>query len=160
MIRPSILAALALSVTLTAGCEKAADDQNKANAAQNKANAAIDSAGADATAKMKSAQADADRTIADAQASFMKLREDYRHTTTTNLADLDRSVTSLEAKEKTVIGKVKSDLDASLASIHAARAGFATDYASLENASALTWDGAKARLDKEWSDLKTLVDHG
>ena len=84
MIRSSILASAALSlVVLTTGCDKAADDQAKATQAQAEADAKIAALSAEASAKVKAVQADADKKIAEAQASFMQLREDYRHATTT-----------------------------------------------------------------------------
>ena len=35
---------------------------------------------------------------------------------------------------------------------------FGVDFRALETATAVTWDGAKASLDKQWSALKALVD--
>jgi primosomal protein N' len=55
-------------------CNKASDDQQKANAAQSEANN-----------KIENAQSEANQKIGEAQASFAKRREDYRHQTTLNL---------------------------------------------------------------------------
>jgi membrane protein involved in colicin uptake len=157
-IRPSFIAAAVVSLTLLAACDKAADEQANANSAQSTANAKIDAAKAEAEAKMKAAQADADKKIAEAQANFMKLREDYRHTKTTDLADLDKKIADLDAKAKTATGKAKADLEANLKLIHASRERWGTSFKSIETASALTWDASKASLDKDWADLKALVD--
>jgi hypothetical protein len=32
------------------------------------------------------------------------------------------------------------------------------DYKTIEVASAATWDATKARLEKEWTDLKNMVE--
>jgi cell division septum initiation protein DivIVA len=159
MIRSSILTAAAISAMLAAGCETAADDQAKVNAAQAEAEAKMEATQAEAEAKMKSAQADADEKIAEAQASFMRMREEYRHSMTESLADLDKSVTDIEAKANVATGQAKTDLEASLRSIRAARARFEADYAALETATAANWDAIKAHLDEEWSELTGLVDH-
>jgi vacuolar-type H+-ATPase subunit E/Vma4 len=158
-MRPSsILATLVLSAVLSAGCDKAIDDQMKANNSQNEANEKIAAAGKEAERKGLSAQAEADKRIAQAYASFMKLREDYRHQTANSLVDLDHKVDLLEANARGVPSKIKPDIDANLRRIHAMRTEFDSDYSRLESASATTWDDAKARLDKELADLKSLVD--
>jgi hypothetical protein len=117
-------------------CDKAADDEHKANVAQT----------------------EADQKIAAAHASFLKLREDYRHTTTGNLVDLDRDVESLAAKAKQASGQPRADLDARLLQIQQSRSAFMRDYASLDTAAGATWDDTRLRLDKEWVALKALVD--
>ncbi|HXN31066.1 MAG TPA: hypothetical protein VN894_04360 [Polyangiaceae bacterium] len=157
MIRSSIPAA-ALIVTLALACNNASDEQKKMNAARTEADDKIGTAVKEADQKVQNAQQDEDKKVAEAQAGFMKLREDYRHTTTMNLVELDRTVSDLEAKAKQSKGKVRTDLDANLKEIHADRGAFATDYKSLETATASTWDEAKVRLDKEWTHLKALVD--
>ena len=158
MIRSSILASAALTLVLAAGCDKAADDQKKADNATAVANDKITSATVEANNKIASAQAEANRKIAEAQSGFMKLREDYRHDTMTTLANLDEKIAKLDAKELTATGQSKIDLDTRLPQIHAQRASFAADYKTLDSASATTWDDTKARLDKEMTDLKTLID--
>ncbi len=160
MIRSSIIVCGigSLVLALASGCDKAADEQKKAVDAQNTANDKIVQANQEADQKANQAQADADKKIAEAQASFLKMREDYRHTTTENLVDLDKKIADLEAKEKTATGKKKADLDAQLTPIRAQRESFANDWRTIETASADTWDSTKQRLDKEWVDLKTMVD--
>src|SRR5450432_124288 len=147
-----------LVLALSSGCDKAADEQQKAVNAQTQANDKIVQANQEADRKAVGAQADADQKIAEAQASFLKMREDYRHDTTTKLVDLDHRIADLEAKSKTSTGKKKADLDAQLAQIRTQRGAFADDWKSIETASATTWDGTKSRLDKEWVDLKSAVD--
>jgi uncharacterized protein (DUF3084 family) len=160
MTRFSMLAAAVLSVLLTAACDKdkAMEEQNKANTAQNVATDKAAEANKEADQKIRNAQAEADKKIAEAQADFLKMREDYRHKTTTDLVDLNKKVEELDAKAKTANGKSKADLEAALKQIRSSRDAFAADYKSIETASATTWDATKVRLDKEWTDLKALVD--
>jgi regulator of protease activity HflC (stomatin/prohibitin superfamily) len=159
MLRSSkVLIATVLSLTLSAACDNASNDNKKANSAQAEADDKTAAATKEADEKVQSAQAAADDKIASARADFMKLREDYRHTTTTNLVDLDHKVTDLETRASEANGKKKVGLDANLKQIHARRETFGEDYRALENASASTWDDTKLRLDKEWTDLKALVD--
>lgn len=157
MMRISILGCVLVSSLAAMACNNAADDQAKAEKAQATATDKITSATVEANAKVASAQAEADRKIAEAQASFSKLREDYRHSFTTDLADLDQKIADLSAKATVKTGQVKSDLDAQLAEVRARRSAIGADFDALGNATAVTWDDAKARLDKEMSDLKTLV---
>jgi hypothetical protein len=154
----SILTTLVLSSVLTVGCDKAIDEQVKANNSQNEANEKITAASKQAERKGLSAQGEADKKIAEANASFMRLREDYRHQTANSLIDLDHKVDLLEANARGVPGKIKPDIDANLRRIHAMRSEFDSDYSRLESASATTWDDTKARLEKELADLRTLVD--
>jgi len=149
MTTRSLILGLLLSGGLAAGCDKAADNQNKINAAA-----------AEANTKITEATAAADQKISAAHASFLKLREDYRHATTQNLVALDRDVDSLTAKAQLASGQARADLDARLVRIHASRDAFSRDYASLDAAVGAAWDDSKARLDKEWQDLKALVDKG
>ncbi len=158
MIRTSIFATAVVSALLTAACNKASDDQQKVNMAQAEANGKIAAAATEATQKAVTAQAEADKKVAEAEAHFTRLRADYRHSTTVSLADLDRKVGDLEAKAKTATGKARTDLDANLKQIHAGREIFVADYRTLETSGAATWDAAQVRLDKEWTDLKALVD--
>ena len=149
---------LALTLALAAGCNNASDEQQKANAAQAEADKKIAEANKEAVVKTTSAQLEADKKIAAAEGDFGKRREDYRHKLQTDLIDLDKKVELLEAKAKTATGKTKTDLDRSLPQIRTRRAGFALDVKSVDTATAIQWDDTKARVDKEWTDLKTLVD--
>ncbi len=158
MIRSSKLAVLALALMVYTGCDNAADAQKNANEAQNDANIKIQGAKDEAAAKARTAQADADRKVADAQANFLKLREDYRHDMTINLVELDKRVALLDVKVKGATGMTKTNLDESLRAIHPARSTFGTKFSGLEDATAVTWDAAKKTLEKEWIDLKAMVD--
>jgi len=161
MIRSSILssaAAMALTLTLLAGCDKGSDEQQKANAAQAEADKKIAEANKKASTETTGAQVEADKKIAAAEGDFGKRREDYRHKIQGDLTDLNKKIDGLEAKSKTATGKAKIDLDAKLATIRASRASFNNDMKTIDTATALEWDGVKARTDKDWSDLKALVD--
>ncbi len=160
MTRFSNLAAAAAVATMmiTAGCATAADEQEKANQAQADANGKISQAQADANAKMRTAQADADKKIAEAQASFMKLREDYRHAMTVKLVDLDKKVAELDARALKVTGKTKADLTANLKTIHESRDRLGSSFSGLDTATSNTWDATSTGVEKQWSDLKVLVD--
>jgi hypothetical protein len=160
MIRASIFASagLALTLALATGCDKAADEQQKANNAQAEANTKITSAKMEGDEKAKAAQAEADKKIAAAEGDFGKRREDYRHKLNSDLVDLDKKIGVLEAKAKTATGKAKADLDARLAQIRTRRAAFDTNVKTVETSTAITWDDTKTRIDKEWTDLKNLVD--
>ena len=159
MIRNSMLVGVVLSVSVLAACDKKAeDDQSKANNAQATANEKVAEAKTEADKKINAAQAEADKKIAEAQASFGKLREDFRHKTTTDLVDLNKKIDELDAKAKKATGKTKADLDTRMPQIKAKRDAFNADFKTIDNVTAPTWDDAKARLEKEWSDLKTMVD--
>jgi hypothetical protein len=153
-------ASSALCLSLVTGCERAADDQAKANGAQAEANTKITQAKIEANEKVNNAQAEADMKIAAAQGDFSKRREDFRHKLESDVIDLDKKIDVLEAKSKTATGKGKADLDANLAVIRTQRAKLATDVRGLETASAATWDDTKARIEKELGDLKSAVDKG
>ncbi len=154
----TLVSILFCSAALAVACDKAADDQQKANNAQAEANKQIISARVEADKRMEGAQAEADKKIAAAQADFLKLREDYRHKTTVALTDLDKNIEEAQIKGNKATGATKADLENKLRQIRASRESFAAEMKTLDAASASTWDGTKARLDKDWVDLKTLVD--
>lgn len=160
MIRASILtsAVMALTLTLGAGCDKAADEQNRANAAQAEADRKIAEAAKEATTKTTGAQVEADKKIAAAEGDFGKRREEYRHKVQNDLTELDQKIDGLEAKAKAATGKTKADLDLRLAQIRTRRAAFGTTFAAVATTTAPVWDDTKVRVDKEWADLKALVD--
>jgi len=159
MIRFTTLSTcIVLSLATAAGCNKASDEQKKADEARTDADKKITDANRDATDKINAAQAEADKKVADAQANFLKLREDYRHDVTTDLVKVDKDIADLEAKSKTAKGKTKAQIDAALPNIHTLRDQVMTEYKSLEMSSALTWDASKARVDKAVDDLKKAID--
>lgn len=149
---------MALSLSLAAGCNKAQDEQRKADEARADADHKVDEANREATDKINAAQAEADKKVADAQANFMKLREDYRHDVSEDLTKLDKTIAELDAKAKTEKGKAKAELDAALPGIRSLRENVTTEYRSLELASAITWDDAKARVDRSVDELKKAID--
>jgi len=159
MIRfTTVCMGLALSLSFSVGCNKAIDEQHKADEARTDADKKVTDANRDATDKINAAQAEADKKVADAQASFLKLREDYRHDVNDKLVGVDKDIANLEAKAKTAKAKDKASIDAALPSIHSLRETVTTEYRSLELASALTWDDAKGRVDKAVDDLKKAID--
>jgi hypothetical protein len=101
--------------------------------------------------------AEADKTKT-AESDFAKVREDYRHQKQSDLDSLDKTVTAVEAKARASTGKAKKDIDDALTSLKAGRDTFEGDLHSTEQATASSWDSTKARLDKEWADLKTAAD--
>ena len=159
MIRfTTVSVCMALSLAFAAGCNKAADEQRKADEARAEADNKVIDANREATDKINAAQADADKKVAEAQASFLKLREDFRHDVTEDLVSVDKDIASLEAKSKTATGKTKAEIDAALPNIRTLRENVSTEYRSLELASALTWDDAKGRVNKAVDELKKAVD--
>jgi hypothetical protein len=104
-----------------------------------------------------SAQADMNQKVASAQADFEHVREDYRHSKQTDLDDLDAKIAKLEATDSAATGKAKADLDARLPQVRAQRAAFGADFRALQSATAVSWDDAKARVEKEWDALKSAV---
>jgi hypothetical protein len=157
-MRNSIILLGALSVLSFAACETARDQQEKANEAQAEADQKVAEANRDANAKTNEAQAEADKKIADAQATFAKMREDYRHDVNAKLVDLDKKIADLEAKVKTETSAQKrTELEAKLTDIRASRDSFATEYRSVETASASTWDDVKKRIDKSLNDLESKI---
>jgi hypothetical protein len=151
-------ACLAVSLAFSVACDKAADEQRKADQARADANTKVTEANREATDKINAAQSDADKKVADAQASFVKMREDYRHNVNEDLVKIDKDIADLEAKSKTAKGKTKADIDAALPNIRSMRESVNTEYRSLELSSAVTWDDAKGRVDKAVDDLKKAID--
>jgi len=103
------------------------------------------------------AQAQADKNIAAAQTDFLKARENYRHEKWTDLADLDKRIADLQAKELTAAGKTRADLDNALPTIRAKREQFVRDMQSMDTLQGPAWDEAKTNLDKEWDGLRSSV---
>ena len=155
MNRAIVVAVFLASAPFTLACDKSgADTQNKVNEAQEKASQQIGQANAQAT----QAQAQAEQAIAAAQADFVQIREDYRHSQQTNLDGLDKKIADLNAEMATAAPERKSALKSALPGIRAQRESFVRDLRALDDTTMSTFDGAKARIDKEWSDLKSSVD--
>jgi hypothetical protein len=152
------LAAAPLAL-LTAACDKSGTEaQAEANQAQNKANADIANANNVVRTTGAQAQTEANEKIIAAQADFATTREDYRHSVQTKLTALDKELLDLDVKSKTPEGMKKPDLRATLPALRAQRDAFVADYGTLANVDPVTWDATKARLDKEWAELKSAVD--
>ena len=154
----TISACLALSLALAAGCNKAADEQRKADEARADADHKVVEANREANDKVNAARAEEDKKVAEAQADFLKIREDYRHKVTENLTSIDKEIAGLEAKSKTATGKAKATLDSNLPNVRTLRENVSNEYRSLELASAITWDDAKGRVEKAVDELKKAID--
>jgi len=156
MSRSTLIIGSALGILLGIGCDTVSEP--KAVGAQPEASSKIATIVKEADVKIGAAHLEAEKKIADAQASFMKLREDYRNTTATNLEEFDHKMADLEIQENQAKGKAKAELEAKLRQIRANRAAFAADYQKLEVETAAEWDATKARLDKQWQELKAQLD--
>ena len=154
----TVSACVALSIGLSLGCNKAADEQKKADEARAEADQKAIDANRDAAERINAARAEADKKVADAQANFVKMREDYRHDVTQKLVEIDKDIAGLDAKAKTATGKAKAELESQLPNIRSLREGVTSEYRSLELSSALTWDDAKGRVNKAVDDLKKAID--
>lgn len=139
------------------GCDKAADEQRNADEARADADRKAIEANREATTTINAAQAEADKKVAEAQANFLKMREEYRHKASENLIEVDKDIAELEAEAKTAKGKAKTELEARLPNLRMQREAVASDYRSLELASATTWDETKVRVDKSIDNLKSAV---
>jgi uncharacterized protein (DUF3084 family) len=157
MVRP-IQAFTSVAILLAAFC--ACDKQPGVTEQQKetKANEQAAAARNDAIQQMETAQAKADRERAEAQVTFEKIREDYRHMRRDDLADLDKKIVDLHADVRTATGKTKANLQQNLPSIQARRDAFVRHMQELDTTTPAAWDAAKANLDKEWIDLKAQVD--
>ena len=140
------------------GCNRAADEQRKADEARAEADRKAAEVSQDSQQRINSAQAEADEKVAEANASFLKMREDYRHDMTQKLVELDKDIAELEAKAKSETGKAKAKIESNLPTIRQMRDDFVRDYRSVEAASASTWDATKERLNKSWDELEKAVD--
>jgi len=159
MIRSVSISLAAVLIGVGAlGCNKAADEQRKADEARSEADKKVGEASNDAAEKINAARAEADKKVAEAQADFLKLREDYRHKVTEDLVSVDKDIADLEAKAKTATGKTKAEIEAALPGIRSQRESVSSEYRSLEFSSAVSWDDSKARVEKAVDDLKKAID--
>lgn len=150
---------IALAIPVLAACDKSGQDQQqKADKAQATANHEITNAQVEANEKATNAQATADKKIAEAEKDFSKTREDYRHDMQSNLDNIDKKIADLEVKAKKATGKKRADLDASIPVLKSQRDAFSVDMKTIETANATSWDATKARIDKQWTDLKKAAD--
>ena len=141
-------------------CSRITDHQERQGfsgpSATNDQSAGVDS---ESSLKAKAAELEANHKSAQAQVDFTKLRDEFRQKITTGLADLDHRVELLERKARNSVGNAKNEVEMGLTQIRADRFTFTNDYKSLDSATSANWDATKARLDKEWQALSTLVDH-
>ena len=154
----TVCTTLAITGALAVGCNRAADEQKKADEARAEAVEEISEANREATEKVNEAVADAEEEVAEAQANFVRIREDYRHQVTKELADIDQDIASLEAKTNTATGREKAKIESNLPTIRSLRENVSAEYNSLESAAATTWDATKKRVDKAIESLKEAVD--
>jgi hypothetical protein len=158
--RRILILTLTLSaVPLAVDCEKTgAEVQEKASQAQKTANVEITNAEIEANRKAEKAQAQADKTIAAVQADFAATVEDYRHSVQSDLALLHKRIDDLDATARVATGKKKLELQSTVPSLRSQCNAFEADLRSLDQVSADAWDGTKARLDREWTELQGAVD--
>jgi len=154
---PLFAASLAV-LAMASGCNRAADEQRKADEARAEANDKISEARREAQLKINAARTDANEQISEANAGFEKLRTDYRHDMDDKLASLDKDIAKLEDKAASATSKTKVELQQKLPAVRSQRQAFAAEYRSLDTASAATWDDTKERVDKSWQQLKKAVD--
>lgn len=158
MLRSPFFMCSVLFMSVGTDCDDAAHQESKALSAQAEADNKIAAAAREASDKVVSAQSEADKKIAEAEVAAQKLREDHRHTTANNLLDLDQKVADLEVKANEAKGKAKAELENKIQQIRTSRAAFVADYKALDIETGAAWDAAKTRLDKEWVELKALLD--
>jgi hypothetical protein len=139
-------------------CETAKDTQNDANSAQDSANRKVAEVNAAANQEIVLAQAKADRGIAEANAGFQKLREDFRHEMTAHLAKLDETLAKADAKLATQKGATRAKIAAEIPVVRAERDKFAKKFEETKDATATTWDAVAASLKEDWSHLEALAE--
>jgi hypothetical protein len=149
------LAVLALLSSSIVACDKPGESEQKKEVAATE-QAALARVQADRNVQI--AQAQSEKTVAAARADFEKSREDYRHDRQRDLADLNKKITDLEAKQMTATGKERATLDANLPMLRSRRDTFVADLQRLDQATPASWDGARASLDREWDALKAALD--
>jgi len=131
------------------GCETAKDNQKDAIQAQQQANEKIAEVRSEARDQVVNAQAKAAVGVAEAQANYEKLREDFRHDINTKLVALDEKISKAEAKASKEAGEARANLTAKLAALRTRRAEFAANFEALKDTNVNTWDSAKlSELDK------------
>ena len=118
----------------------------------------VDNAQATAQTEITNAKIKAEEKTNEAERDFDKTRDEYRHDMQSNLASLDKKIADLDAKVAKNTGNKKVELANKVGTLRTERTSFAEDVKSLDTATAATWDATKARLDKEWSDIKSTSD--
>jgi Tfp pilus assembly protein PilP len=157
MLQKAKLGMVGLALLSSVACDRASEQQKKADEAQREASQEMNEVRAEASQEMNKLQAEANREVAEAQAKFSKIREEYRHEVEKNLINLDEEIAKLSTRIEVKKDGVKAGTRERLEMIREKRTEFQKDLASLETASARDWDSAKNALDKEWENLKALV---
>lgn len=142
-----------LAVVFVLGVAASACEKSGKETQQEVANAQ-----ATAQTEITSAKLKADEKTNEAERDFEKTRDDYRHDMQSNLASLDKKISDLDAKVAKNTGDKKVELGNKVSTLRTERGTFADDVRSLDTATAATWDATKARVDKEWSDIKSTRD--
>lgn len=140
------------------GCDTAKDNQKEAIEAQREANQEISDVQTKARDQVVNAQAKANEGIAEANADYLKLREDFRHDTNQKVVSLNERIAKAEARLGTETGQARSKLMEGLPAVRASREAFLKNLDGLKDTTATTWDSAKTSLQKQWDELEKLVD--
>ncbi len=89
-----------------------------------------------------------------------RVRNEYRHSVTFNLAELDRRILHLRVHARTATAEVKEHFDVSLKAIGSSRDRLASDLRALDAATDSGWTAAKTALDRELFVLTALIEKG
>jgi hypothetical protein len=148
---------LSLAATpLLEGCDKSAGiTQDPLSTVINTTAAEVADASVGARDKLSAAETKTGNAIASAETDFATTRDDYRHKMQSNIDGLERKMAILDAKAK---AGTEADLRATLPALRTRRGTLLTDFHSLDHESAATWGAARARLEKEWIELKDAVE--
>lgn len=158
-MRKSSLTISLAALLVTFGCNRAADEQQKADDARADANQEIAEAHQEAQREIQSARDEASEEIAKANANFGKMRAEALADVNRKLADLDREIAALETKLAGASGDAKANLEAKLPEVRRLREAFVSEYRLLESAAATTWDQTKERVNQALEKLDQAVDN-
>jgi hypothetical protein len=127
---------------------------------EDKASEEARNAAQEAQRQVQAAQQTAEKSISAARTDFETTRENYLHRRRLELVDLDSKIFDLQSSARTSTGNARADIHKRLSTIRAQRDAFVRHLQDLETATASTWDGAAAGLDREWESLKGAVEGG
>jgi hypothetical protein len=139
---------LAMIVLGASACEKSGKETQEK----------VDNAQAQSQVEITNAEVKADEKVAEARNDFDKTREDFRHSMQSNLDALDKNLSDMDAKAMKATGTKKVELSNKATKLRAQRDVFAADVRAIGDTTAATWDATKARIDKEWSNIKSSSD--
>src|SRR4051812_26541837 len=144
---------------LASGCEKSAQEQqNKAEQAQREANEKSAKAQNEAEQKAGQAQKEANDTVRNVHEDLLKDRNDFQVQAHKTVDDVDGRIDSLKVKSQKASAKARNDFEAAMSDVEQKRAAVGADLSRLESQTAQSFDGFKARVNKEIDDLKKSVD--